>query len=232
MSYLILEYNDFNDVNDLSTYKNRSNTRVKSLSEEEFLEVLKNNCKNFSLNNDQLWRGNSDREFGQQGIFFESRRAGVIGKYNYHNFFDDRKDYIVPRYKSLIGSTSIRGAGLFGSSIGASDAKTLPEEDIINKSQIYRLIPFDNANIIFASAPDLAIWSRLGQQTYSDDMFLLKEYTEDFKSPIKELKEIALKNVMSKKMSIIDTFGFELFTNSKCLLISGSKTEWLRTNLS
>lgn len=92
MIYL-LEFNDYVD--------RKSETRTKPLSEEEFLEILKTKCKNFSFSNDQLWRG-TNKSFGDYGLYLEKERKGTIGKYNYKDFFDVRKDYIVPRYKSLI----------------------------------------------------------------------------------------------------------------------------------
>jgi hypothetical protein len=33
--------------------------RCKDLNEEEFLDLLRKNCKNFSFNNDMLWRSKS-----------------------------------------------------------------------------------------------------------------------------------------------------------------------------
>ena len=123
-------------------YKSReSETRTKPLTEEEFLEILKTNCKNFSFSNDQLWRGTNNR-FGSLGLYLEAERKGTIGNFNYKDFFDVRKDYIVPRYKSLIGSTEPIGAEYLGS-VG----------------NLYLIIPFDDANIVFAGASDLALWS-------------------------------------------------------------------------
>ena len=95
----ILEFQEFMD--------RESKTRTKGLNEEEFLEVFKENCKNFSFDNDMLWRNSNN--FGDFGIFFEEARIATIGTYNYKDFFDDRKEYIVPRYKSLIGSNTKEG---------------------------------------------------------------------------------------------------------------------------
>jgi hypothetical protein len=115
----ILEFQEFMD--------RESRTRTKGLNEKEFLEVFRENCKNFSFDNDMLWRNTNN--FGDFGLFFEEARRGTIGTYNYKDFFDDRKEYIVPRYKSLIGSTTKEGAETF-----ASDTNT------------YIVIPFDGAN--------------------------------------------------------------------------------------
>ena len=64
-----------------------SKSRTKPLTDEEFLKIFNENCKNFSFMNDQLWR-KSNREFGQLGLFLEKERRGTIGKYNYKTFFD------------------------------------------------------------------------------------------------------------------------------------------------
>jgi hypothetical protein len=193
---------EFND------YKEReSKTRTKSLNEEEFLEILKTNCKNFSFSNDQLWRGTND-SFGKFGLYLEAERKGTIGKYNYKDFFDVRKDYIVPRYKSLIGSSEFNGAEYL-SSVG----------------NVYLVIPFDNSNIVFAGAPDLALWSKLGQE-FSDNLFVLETYVKGFKVPNEKLWSIFSSSKLGKRMNGL---GFEFFTNSPCLLLSKDKVDWLRS---
>jgi hypothetical protein len=157
--------------------------------------------------NDQLWR-NSGIEFGQLGLFLENERKGTIGQYNYKTFFDLRKDYPVPRYKSLIGSTTKEGADIFGSS-----------------SDIYLVIPFDNSQIVFAGSPDLALWSKLKQE-FTDELFVMKEYSKGFEVP----KELEIIRDTSKlgKFDKIKQYGFEFFTTSPCLLIHESKINWLR----
>ena len=144
---IILEFNEFFD--------RESKTRTKPVTEDEFLEIIRENCKNFSFMNDVLWR-KSNRSFGDLGLFSEKERKQTIGNYNYKEFFDLRKDYPVPRYKSLIGSTSKEGADFFGSD-----------------SDMYMVIPFDNSQIVFAGTPDLALWSKLGQE-FIDNLFTMK----------------------------------------------------------
>lgn len=200
----ILEFEDFKG--------RESRTRTKSLTEEEFLQTLNENCKNFSFDNDLLWRGTNSL-FGNLGIWFESERKGTIGDYSYKKFFDDRRDYPVPRYKSLIGSTKKAGASYL-----ASDTSMV--------------IPFDNSQIIFAGSPDLALWSKTGQK-FSDDMFIMKEYTKEFKVPEDELTDILNKTTLSDKFSKFQgmDLGFEFFTTSTCLLIRDSKVDWLKSNI-
>ena len=202
---IILEFQEFID--------RESRTRTKGLNEEEFLEVFRENCKNFSFDNDMLWRNSNN--FGDFGLFFEKDRNGTIGTYNYKDFFDDRKDYIVPRYKSLIGSTTKEGCEAFAST-----------------STTYIVIPFDGANIVFSCSPDLALLSKTKQE-FSDSLFLLKQYDAGFKAPVSELFDIMSNTTIS---SLIDTsikknLGFEYFTNANCLMIKEEKIGWLKNNI-
>ena len=201
----ILEFQEFMD--------RESRTRTKGLNEQEFLEVFRENCKNFSFDNDMLWRNSNN--FGDFGIFFEEARIATIGTYNYKDFFDDRKEYIVPRYKSLIGSTTKEGAEYFGSN-----------------NNTYIVIPFDGANIVFSCSPDLALLSKTKQE-FSDSLFLLKQYDAGFKAPVSELFDIMSNTTIS---SLIDTsikknLGFEYFTNANCLMIKEEKIGWLKNNI-
>lgn len=203
---LILEFNEFRD--------RESRSRTKSLSDEEFLSVFKMSCTNFSFDNDQLWRKTNN--FGNFGLFFEAERGSTIGVFSYKNFFEERKDYLVPRYKSLIGSTTSEGAETFGLD-----------------SKLYLVIPFDDSNIIFAGCPDLVFWSKAGQE-FSDDLFVLEQYSKGFKIPKKELDYILYgspftSNMLSKIESL--NLGFEFFTNGNCLLLDTNKIEWLKDNI-
>ena len=91
------------------------------------------------------------------------------------------------------------------------------------------VIPFDNSQIVFAGSPDLALWSKIGQE-FTDDLFVMCEYTKNFRIPIEEL--ISIRND-SKLGGIkkVEPLGFEFFTTSPCLLIHESKINWLRNNL-
>jgi len=184
-----------------------SKSRTKPLTDEEFLKIFNENCKNFSFFNDQLWR-KAGSEFGELGLFLEKERRGTIGSYNYKTFFDLRKDYPVPRYKSLIGSTTKEGADFFGSG-----------------SDNYLVIPFDNSQIVFAGSPDLALWAKLNQE-FTDDLFIMVEYTKAFEVP-KELEIIRDTSKLGKFVKA-KQYGFEFFTTSPCLLIHESKVDWLR----
>jgi len=143
----------------------------------------------------------------------EAERKGTIGNFNYKDFFDFRKDYIVPRYKSLIGSTEPNGAEYLGS-----------------EGNLYLIIPFDDANIVFAGASDLALWSKLGQE-FSDNLFVLETYVKSFKVPNEKLWSIFSSSKLGSFSNKIKdkNLGFEFFTNSPCLLLSKDKVDWLRS---
>lgn len=200
----ILEYN---------VYSNReSKTRTKELSKEEFLSILKDKCSQFSFNNDQLYR-KTNNSFGEYGLFLSEERKGTIGNYNYKTFFDLRKDYPVPRYKSLIGSTTKEGADIFGSD-----------------NKVYLVIPFDNSEIIFAGSPDLALWSKVDQE-FTDDLFILSKYTKDFKIPKNRLQSILNSSKLSTWSQKVEKYGFEFFTNSSCLLLDIKEIDWLKNKM-
>jgi hypothetical protein len=200
----ILEYNEFKDL--------ESETRTKKLTDAEFLDVIRENCKNFSFDNDMLYR-KSNSSFGDFGLYLEAERARTIGNYDYKDFFDNRKGYVVPRYKSLIGSTTEAGSDMFGSGY-----------------KMFLVIPFDNANIIFAGSPDIALWSKV-KQVFSDDIFLLKNYDENFKVPNDELKSILMSSNIASYYEKVKSFGYEFFTNSNCLLLGMDKIDWLKENI-
>lgn len=156
----ILEYKEFLD-------RSTRDSRTNPLNEKEFMQLLNDNCKNFSFDNDQLWRQkvNHGSEFG---LFHNSERAGTIGQYNYKEFFDLRTknpDYPVDRHSSLIGSTTELGAEYFG----------------LN-SNLFTIIPFDETEIVFAGAPDIGLWSKTNQE-FRDDLFILTKYNKNFKVP-------------------------------------------------
>ncbi len=198
MSKFILEYNS------------HRNSRCQDLVENEFLDIFFRECSNFSFDNDQLWR--SKDKVGLQ-LFKESRRRGTIGNYSYKDFFDMRQEYPVPRYKSLIGSTTTEGAEYFGYG---------------GMGKIALVIPFNNANIVFAPVPDIAIMSRV-KAKFSDDLFIMKQYEKGFKVPSEDLFEImcSLPGTISTNKQVLNK-GYEFFTNSGCLILPKDKIDWLK----
>lgn len=148
-------------------FENNKETRTTPLTEEEFVRIINENCKQFNFNNDMLYRGCG--EIGEFALFKEAERNGTYGGgYPYHDFFNQRKDYPVPRYKSIIGSTDPRHACAFGQ----------------RNDSVYLIIPFDNSKIIFCSTPDMARGAYKNKdKVYTDDMFEMKEYSSNFKAP-------------------------------------------------
>ncbi len=155
----LLEYNE---------YKN--STRSKELSKEDFLELLSNNCTQYSFDNTQIYRGvrsgrsiYSDR--GGKGDFLYMNPVGKkrlsIENENIHTFCMDNlpvwKEY-PKRSESLIGITSLEGSKMYG--------------------EVYVVIPFDNSKI--GVCPSYSIWSSFGERIASAFYF--------FKSLEKSLK--------------------------------------------
>lgn len=199
--------------------KIESKTRTKPLTDEQFIEIFKENCEYFSFDNDLLWR-RSNKSFGEFGLFIPTERARTIGKLNYKNYFDLRSNYIVKRQNSLIGSTSANATTLLGSEL---------------HGDVFLVIPFDESNIVFAGTPDLAYWADEGgfeENMYSDDMFVLTKYKENFKIPTDKLVNI-LDRTLPKYSKTIQNkdMGFEFFTSSNCLLLHKDRIDWLKENL-
>ena len=212
------------------------NTRTTQLSEDSFLEALKENCKNFSFDNDLLWRFKQFRTSDLQLFEPKSRKLVPIAFPKYFDRIAEEPNYPVKRKQSLIGGTSKEICRYLFS--GSSDS-------------MYMVIPFDNSEIIFCPVFDLwaAADSRKGEgselvnkKPIEDGMFLKVNYNKDFKIPYDELSVIADKYNVSKRggkskppLSWIawagDELGYEFFTSSNCLLINENKVNWLKSKL-
>lgn len=193
----ILEFTDY------EKYLNKeSRTRTKELDEEEFIQIFKENCTQFSFKNDQLWRGKGDT--GEFGLFLGQERSGTIGKYKYQSIMKD--DLPVVRKNSLIGSTS------------REMAKHLTSDGAWGSSPAYLVIPFDNSKIVFCKYFDIAVGERSGKEISLDD-FELVTYKKGFKCPYKG-------QVMPR-----GNVGNEFFTDSYCLLVREDKVKWLESIL-
>lgn len=200
----ILEYNEV------------KKTRCKDLTPNEFLDIFFKECNNFSFDNDQLWRSKSVNNSLQ--LFKESTRKDTFGNFDwYKNFFELRRGYPVPRYRSLIGSTT---------EIGAKSLSSTNEQQTI-------IIPFDGSNIVFSSVCDVLVYNKKGI-SMSDDLFIMKTYDKNFKVPKSELDSINLnlKDINDSHIKSIikstDKYGFEFFTNANCLILPKSEIEWLK----
>ena len=147
-------------------------TRTSPLSEEEFISSLKLNCSQFNFENDQLYRGCGD--ITNYAFYHEEARKATYGTdYPYHVFFNSRNEYPVPRFKSLIGSTSLMAANFLGEM----------------STSVYLIIPFDNSKIIFCPTPDMAMGVRKKDVTYTDEMFTMMEYSSNFHIDKQEIQK-------------------------------------------
>jgi len=186
--------------------------RCRDLNEEEFLEILNTNCRNFSFQSDLLWRskvkGGGDLQLFEPNL----RRAVPLA---FPKFFDRIKDdpnFPVKRQQSLIGGTN------------RQSLKTLVGDEL------WLVIPFDESQIVFCPIVDL--WAldderrkkseKIGGEDVSGENFIMKPYTQNFKVPMSELEKLPKANTK---------LGVEFFTSSPCLLVHDSKVEWLRSNL-
>lgn len=219
----------FNEAND---------DQSKLLSEEEFLNIFRANCKNFSLNNDQLYRLCGSNyplsiftEKERVGTFGNPKATGVERKYGqykgYAQLFQqtekDREKYPVLRTHSLIGSTDNVNFGKF---IGFGE-------------NTFLVIPFDGTKIVFSPYPDLAFKGKNTDMTDKD--FIMKSYEYGFRVPREELEKIDTvgakeKLVKAKQRGLfsnikydITDYGFEFFTNGPALLVKEDKIDWLRS---
>jgi hypothetical protein len=186
--------------------------RTKELSEEEFLQILNENCKNFSFNNDLLWRCR-EKKYDLELFEPASRKASPLAFPKFFNKIENDPNFPVIRKNSLIGGT---------------DKEFI--KYLVGDKNVYLVIPFDNSPIVFCPIVDL--WAlddnrrksseKISGKDVSDENFVMVNYIEDFKIPIKELEK--LPKSMTER-------GVEFFTSSPCLLLHESKMNWLKSQL-
>lgn len=188
------------------------NQKYQTISKEKFNEILKDKCKNFSLDNDQLFRSEQDIfDYGYHNPI-ERNTRGIT----FVDFFKEKENdiekYPVLRKNSLIG---VGGAP---DNILIQSARNLSSLDEDDDTEVYRVIPFDNSKIVFCAAVDLLIIKYLNNAIdIKDDDFILLEYTKNFKIPIDKLTEIN-QRLLGNKYKIKK--GFEFFISSPALLIN------------
>lgn len=187
--------------------------RCKDLNEQEFLDLLRQNCKNFSFGNDLLWRGKNKGSKSDLQLFQPSpRNARPVAFPKFFNDIADDPNFPVKRKNSLIGGTNL------------DTLKFLVEADM------FLVIPYDNTEIVFCPIVDLWALSddrtgrseKVGRKPISEDNFIMVNYTPNFKVPLKELSRLNKSNLRG---------GAEFFTSSPCLLVHESKVDWLRNSL-
>lgn len=214
----LLEFKDYDG------YKSReSKTRTKPITDEEFIQILKSECKNYHPKNDILIRyDRMDEGKLKKGLFLPSTRNTKA--ITLKNFFDDiendTENYPVVRKKSLIGACGFKGELPSANKRGIKPYDTYGDEPFI-------IIPFDNSNIVFCVMFDLygIDPTRRGGKAKSKeeltDMFIMDKYTRNFKVPTDKIKRI------SPFSDYIDDYGVEFFMSSPCLLINYKDRDWL-----
>jgi hypothetical protein len=190
--------------------------RTKKLSEEEFIQILNDKCKNFSFNSDLLWR-NKKKKNDLELFNPNPRNAKPVAFPNFFNEIEKDPDYPVVRKKSLIGGTN----------------KNLLKDFV--ELDNYLVIPFDNSEIVFCPVFDL--WALVddrksgreivNNEPISKKHFVKVEYTKNFTIPNDKLDFII--NNYYKKYLGKQEYGYEFFTSSPCLLVHESKVDWLKS---
>lgn len=203
----------FNEATELKS------NRVKGLSEEECLEILRENCKNFSFDNDLLWRSKpSEAPLQLFEPEFRNNVSHVLAFPDFFNKIENDDEYPVARKKSLIGCTN----------------KDLCK--ILVCDDVFLVIPFDNAEIVFCAVMDL--WALADNRRAKDNLtvggkeinkehFVKATYTKGFKVPFDELSRVPNHKLSAGKHGNASEF----FISSPCLLIHESKIDWLKSNI-
>ena len=201
------------------------------LSEDEFLKLFRENCKNFSFDNDQLYRMCGSTY--PLALFTEIERLGTYGggkswpaKYGqykgYAQLFQkaelDRETYPVLRTHSLIGITKHLDFAQF----------------MYGNTSTYTIIPYDGTKIVISAYPDLGFKGKSKDMTKDD--FIMVTYDKGFKVPVDELNKLDTDDILDrvKKSPMGKKFGelgSEFFTNGPCLLVDAKKIEWLKSQI-
>ena len=183
-------------------------SRTKEINGADLLQMLEENCKNFSFENTQLWRSKT-KKYNFELFKPGPRNADPLA---FKDFFNDIEhnidEYPVVRKNSLIGGTD----------------KEICKKLVCN--DVYLVIPFDDSEIVFC--PIMDMWAMgddrrnlsgknmlVGGKPISKDNFTKVSYTENFQ--------------------YLDRgkggHGCEFFISSPCLLVHEDKIEWLKKEL-
>lgn len=208
----ILEYSNFLDTIDLTYMTDGKNSRSEPLTEEGFIKLFEENCKNFNFKNTQLYRGvilKYDTDFfyinpiTERGESDYMKRAIKTRDYNTKLKEPQFKD-LPDRNKCVIGSTHPKAAMITVGNL----------YDEIQEDRTFIIIPFDNVKIAVAPILDLQGFKRIKP---IDDMkrrdFKLRKYTKRFILPIEDNHPAHAK---------------EIWTEGQCLLVRYSSLERLK----
>jgi hypothetical protein len=182
--------------------------RTKELNGSDFLEILNENCKNFSFDNTQLWRSKT-KKYDLELFTPAPRNADPLAFKDFFNEIEKNiEEYPVVRKNSLIGGTD------------KEICKFLVGGDM------YLVIPFDDSEIVFCPMMDMWAMSDnrknltgknmlVNGRPISKDNFKKVSYTKNFQY---------LDKGWNNK-------GCEFFISSPCLLVHESKIDWLKKNM-
>ena len=183
--------------------------RTKELNGADFLDMLEENCKNFSFNNTQLWRVKT-RKYNFELFTPAPRNADPLAFKDFFNDIEHKTDeYPVVRKNSLIGGTD----------------KEICKR-LVDDGDAYLVIPFDDSEIVFCPIMDLWAMSDdrrnytgkgmlVGGKPINKDNFTKVTYTENFQYLDKGKNE----------------HGCEFFISSPCLLVHESKIDWVKKSI-
>jgi hypothetical protein len=197
--------------------------RTKEINGADVLQILDENCKNFSFSNTQLWRSRA-KKYNFELFKPAPRNADPLAFKDFFNDIANKTDeYPVVRKNSLIGGTD----------------KDICER--IVKGDVYLVIPFDDSEIVFCPVFDLWAMSddrkKVNLQnidSLTDDVINLdgKNMTIDGRAIS---KDDFTKVTYTENFQYLDKGkggnGCEFFLSSPCVLIHESKIEWLKKNL-
>jgi hypothetical protein len=205
-----------NELLAMSDYNLPQFERSRDLSEEEFLDIFRTHCQNFSLDNDPLYRVKSKK--GDLQLFTPMpRNAKPLAFPDFFNKIENNPDYPVIRKNSLIGGTNLEVLKV-----------------LLDDIPPYHVIPFDGSELVFCPVMDL--WALaddrrsknqlIGGKEPGMENFIKVTYERGFKIPSDELNKLP-----NSKGKTHMGEAYEFFTSSPCLLVHDSKMEWLKNNL-
>lgn len=183
--------------------------RTKELNGSDFLDMLNENCKNFSFDNTQLWRSR-DRKYNFELFTPGPRNANPLAFKDFFNEIEyNTKEYPVVRKNSLIGGTN------------KETCKKLVGSDM------YLVIPFDDSEIVFC--PIMDMWAMTKDMKNGKDISVIGKTNKTIS------KDDFTKVSYTKNFQYLDkgwnNKGCEFFISSPCLLVHESKIDWLKKNL-
>ena len=198
-------------------------SRTKEINGADVLQILDENCKNFSFSNTQLWRARK-RKYNYELFKPGPRNADPLAFKDFFNDIANKTDeYPVVRKNSLIGGTN------------KETCKRLVCNDV------YLVIPFDDSEIVFCPTMDLWLMSDDSKKVNLQNIDNLNSDMINLDGKNMTIDGRAISKDDFTKVSYTENFqyldkgkgghGCEFFISSPCLLVHEDKIEWLKKNL-